>query len=218
MISQLLKKIIDDNNRFVEKHNDGYFSPHMTSQHPQITLVSCSDSRVQPHVLLDDPIDQIFTVENIGNQITSAQGSVDYGVLHLHTPILLVLGHSDCGDIKAFMKGYDGEPEAIKNEIDTLKGAVLPFDNKGSFEEEVLGNVQRNVDYQVDIAAKRYEILIDKGSLTVIGAIYDFLNTFARGHGRVVITNINGIKEPERMRDMPFIKGMRDQISIARLV
>ena len=60
-------------------------------------------------------------IETIGNQMTSSQGSVDYGILHLHTPVLLNMGHTDCGAIKAFMKGYEKENDAVKCELDNLK-------------------------------------------------------------------------------------------------
>ncbi len=193
-MKSILALIKKENDQFVAAHDESYFAPHQKAQHPQVTLVSCCDSRVQPHVLLSDPIDKIFAVENIGNQLKTAQGSVDYGILHLHTPVLLILGHTDCGAIKAFMKGYEKENEAIKKEIDTLKGALPEFDKKADFDAELKKNIQKNIDYQVEVATNRYKTLIDAGSLTVVGAVYDFLNIFNQGTGRVIVTSINGKK------------------------
>jgi len=194
--NEALQAIIMNNAGFVAGHDKTYFQAHMTAQHPKVTLVSCCDSRCQAHVIEPDPIDKVFTVETIGNQMASAQGSVDYGILHLHTPILLVLGHTDCGAIKAFMKGYDTENEAIKRELDFLKSPLkTQVDPKADFSRELLKNIQKNVDYQVQIAIERYQTQISDGTLMVVGAIYDFTNALGNGYGRVNITNINGIKD-----------------------
>ena len=47
------------------------------------------------------PDNDLFMVRNIGNQMATAEGSVEYGVRHLHTPLLLIIGHAACGAIKA---------------------------------------------------------------------------------------------------------------------
>jgi carbonic anhydrase len=207
VVKDILKGIIENNNAFVAGHNEAFFKPHMSAQHPRITLVTCCDSRVQPHAIEPDPIDKVFTIETIGNQMASAQGSVDYGVLHLHTPVLLIMGHTDCGAIKAFMKGYEKENEAVKCELDNLK-ACLDNSPCASFEEELMKNIRKNVQHQVDAAMKRYQTLVSGGKLTVVGAIYDFMNALGKGHGRVVIMSINGISDAEKIRSMPEVKGL----------
>jgi carbonic anhydrase len=207
VIMDILKDIIENNNAFVSGHNEAFFKPHMSAQHPRITLVTCCDSRVQPHAIEPDPIDKVFTIETIGNQMASAQGSVDYGVLHLHTPMLLIMGHTDCGAIKAFMKGYEKENEAIKCELDNLK-ACLDNSTCEPFEEELMKNIRKNVQHQVDAAMKRYQALVSEGKLTVVGAIYDFMNALGKGHGRVVIMSINGISDAGKIRSMPEVKGL----------
>ena len=217
MVHALLDKIINENSSFVEKHTKEYFLKHATEQKPSITLITCSDSRVQPHVLLNDPINEIFCVENIGNQMTSTQGSVDYGILHLKTPVLLILGHVDCGAVKAFMKGYQGEGESIAKELDTLKPALAEFDNAGSFEEQILQNVQRNLDFQVKLAVERYHDLLEKGELTVIGAIYDFADYLGFGYGRIILSNINGVTNPKEIMALPVIRSLDKPIAISRI-
>jgi carbonic anhydrase len=195
-MNKILNGIIKNNANFVSEHGEDFFKQHMAGQHPRITLVSCCDSRCHAHAIEPDPIDKIFTVETIGNQMTSAQGSVDYGVLHLHTPVLLIMGHTDCGAIKAFMKGYEKENEDIRRELNNLKGGLKPVLNpKSVFDSELLRNIQKNVDYQVSVALERYKKLIAENALTVVGAIYDFLNAMGKGYGRVVITSINAEKE-----------------------
>lgn len=217
MVNEIVQSIVAHNARFVAEHGVAYFKPHMAAQHPQITLVSCCDSRVQPHVIAPDPIDRVFTVQTIGNQMTSAQGSVDYGILHLHTPVLLIMGHTDCGAIKAFMKGYEHENDAIKRELDNLKAGLKDFvDPKAVFEKALLMNIQKNVDHQVDVALERYRDLIAERSLTAIGAIYDFLNALGKGHGRVVITNINAEKDIEKIKGLA--KGLDRDLCLGRVL
>lgn len=206
-LDDIIKEIVNRNRDFVEKHDRGYFAPYMTSQQPYITLVSCSDSRVQPDVILKNPVNKIFEIENIGNQIATCEGSVDYGVLHLKTPVLLILGHSDCGALKAFMKGYENIEDPIKNELNNLKPAGLSRDSDDvNFEENLLRNIQKNVDYQVEFAAEKYKDLISSRELVVIGAFYDFKNDFSKGCGRILILNVNGERDKNKIKRLPVFE------------
>lgn len=207
MVNDIIRGIVENNASFVSAHDEAYFKPHMAAQHPRVTLVACCDSRVQPITIEPDPIDKVFTIETIGNQMASAQGSVDYGVLHLHTPVLLIMGHTDCGAIKAFMKGYEKENDAIKGELDNLK-VSLPAPGGGSFEEELMKNIRANVLSQVSSAIRRYQTLVDQGKLTVVGAVYDFTNALGKGFGRVVIISVNGVTEKDRLKAMPELTGL----------
>jgi carbonic anhydrase len=189
---EIITRILENNEKFVSGHDENYFKLHSTSQQPKITLVSCCDSRVQPGIIEPDPINKVFTVETIGNQMTSAQGSVDYGVLHLHTPVLLIMGHTDCGAVKAFMKGYEKENDAIKRELDNMKPSLKAPAADADFNRELISNIRKNLDYQTGVAVDRYSKLIEDGSLTVIGSIYDFQNAFGKGYGRLLIRSING--------------------------
>ncbi|HOM29846.1 MAG TPA: carbonic anhydrase, partial [Deltaproteobacteria bacterium] len=136
-----------------------------------------------------------------------AQGSVDYGVLHLHTPLLLILGHTDCGAVKAFMKGYEQENEAIRRELDHLK-ETIPTPGTGSFEEALVANVKQNVLRQVDKALERYRALVEEGRLTVMGAVYDFTGEFGKGLGKVSILSVNGKTDPAELASMPQLAGL----------
>lgn len=192
MSKEIIAQLLKNNEMFVAGHDENYFKSHSTSQQPKITLVSCCDSRVQPGIIEPDPINKIFTVETIGNQMTSAQGSVDYGVLHLHTPVLMIMGHTDCGAVKAFMKGYEKENDAIKRELDNMKPSLKAPAADADFNAELISNVRKNLDYQIGVAVDRYSKLIEEGTLAVIGSIYDFQNAFGKGYGRLLIRSING--------------------------
>lgn len=73
-----------------------------TGQHPFATILGCSDSRVSPEVIFDQGLGDLFIVRVAGNVISDeVLGSIEYAALHLGTNAFLVLGHEDCGAVKA---------------------------------------------------------------------------------------------------------------------
>ncbi|OMH39951.1 carbonic anhydrase [Desulfurobacterium indicum] len=134
----------------------------MNVQHPIVTMVTCSDARFHPTVFFKDPVDKVFVIRNIGNQLANARGSIDYGVYHLHTPILLILGHTHCGAVKAGLHDYSKETEGIKNELDHLHLPLSKVSKSGPFEKRWLDGVEKNVNYQVEEALKFYKPFIKK--------------------------------------------------------
>ena len=184
--NNIVEELIKENQQFIKRTGKDFFSDFQEFQSPQVTLICCSDSRVQAEALLNNSFNKIFTIRNIGNQIYSNEGSVDYGILHLKTPVLLILGHSDCGAIKAFTGGYAEEPVSIRTELDHLIPALKPH-QKG-----VLKNIMDNIHYQVNIAIEKYSQLVDDNELLIIGALFDFGNELHKGYGKLSIVNING--------------------------
>lgn len=75
-------------------------------QHPIATVICCSDSRVPPELLFGCGLGELFVVRAAGNVLDHFEmGSVEYGVTDLHTPLVMVLGHSGCGAVAAAMEG-----------------------------------------------------------------------------------------------------------------
>lgn len=186
----ILNNIMEDNAAFVKGHKPAYYKPFAEQQHPRATVVTCSDSRVQMQALDKTPDGDLFVVRNIGNQISTAEGSVEYGVHHLHTPLLIIVGHVACGAIKAAQGDYSKESGAIKRELSTIK--LPPKNPKNDDDEEWLQGVTANVNNQVAFAMKKFEPEVKEGKLAVMGSIYDFRNTMHQGQGRLNIINING--------------------------
>lgn len=190
-INEIVKALVSGNRDFLRHRDDDYFKQHCHRQHPFITLVTCSDSRVHPQVVMPDAIDKIFTIKNIGNQIATSLGSVDYGILHLKTPLLLILGHSCCGAIAAYLGGYDHEPPTIKQELDRLAPALRDICGNIEDQDTLLEATLTNIDYQVQEAVVRYRSLVEEHKLTVIGAMYDIADQLGNGHGSLTFTNVN---------------------------
>ncbi len=216
---EIITQIVLGNNYFTQTHPKEYFDSFKFEQKPYITLVTCADSRVPLNSLMPDTSNKVFTIQNIGNQILSTEGSVDYGIYHLKTQILLFLGHSDCGAIKAYLKGFQDESYNIKHELDFLQPTIKEQEIK-DFEKLHSHIIEKNLDYQVSIACKKYKDLIQDGKLTVMAAIYDFKGEFGKGQGDIVIVNVNKIKDIEQLRKLPlfeFLSKAQKELHIGRL-
>ncbi len=71
-------------------------------QAPFASIFSCSDSRVPPELIYDCGLGDLFTVRVAGHVIgPTTLGTLEYGIAHCHTPILVVLGHQSCGAVAA---------------------------------------------------------------------------------------------------------------------
>lgn len=179
---------------------------YQKGQTPFATLVKCCDSRVPTSVFNMDTTNNLFVIETIGNQVSTAEGSVDYGVLHLHTPLLIILGHSDCGAVKASLDDYTGETSGIKRELDTLQGPVKATADIDDLEKRKYMCIQGNVDQQVAYCLQKYKTLVDEGKLTIIGAFFDFHKKLSEEMGRIHVMNVNGKRTPEDVTKLGFSK------------
>ena len=71
-------------------------------QHPYATILSCSDSRVPPELIFDAGFGELFIIRIAGNVLSpEIGGSLQYAGRHLHTPLFVVLGHTNCGAVAA---------------------------------------------------------------------------------------------------------------------
>jgi carbonic anhydrase len=138
-------------------------------------------------------------VRNIGNQMATAEGSVEYGVHHLHTPLLIFVGHSSCGAIKAASGNYAKESRAIRRELDSIRIAKGVANMDG---------VRSNVNNQVAAALKKFRHEVKEGKLTVIGAVYDFANDFGQGFGKLNVINLNGEADSARIKASKLLAGV----------
>ncbi|PKM77529.1 MAG: hypothetical protein CVU90_06685 [Firmicutes bacterium HGW-Firmicutes-15] len=182
-------------------------------QHPFVTLLTCCDSRVPPS-MLGDTFNRVFCVENIGNQVKNSEGSVLYGLLHLHTPLMIVAGHSECGAIKAATSDFSAEPSALVNELTTVKNSLyqacagIKVDlAAASLTQAQLSEI--NVDIQIDQLLAHPDIapLVEKQTLQIIGVLVDLHNVYGEGYGKVYTVNVNGEKDVEAIKRQDKIGG-----------
>ena len=205
---EIISQIILGNNYFTQTHPPEYFKSFGIEQKPYITLVSCSDSRVPLTALMPDTSNRVFSIHNIGNQLLSTEGSVDYGIYHLKTPLLLFLGHSDCGAIKSYLKGFDSESYGIKHELDFLQPIITEYKAIHDFEKLHAHVIEKNLDYQVNIAYKKYKDLVQSGDLTIMAGFYDFRGEYGKGMGDIVFVNVNRHKDVSEMHNLPLFDNL----------
>ncbi len=78
-------------------------------QAPHSIVLSCSDSRVPPEVVFDQKLGEIFVVRTAGQSLdNSSIASIEYAVEHLHSQLLVVMGHTSCGAVKAAVSTAPG--------------------------------------------------------------------------------------------------------------
>lgn len=215
-ISKIIKTVFDGNDSYVKHHHHNFFKAFQENQTPKITLLTCSDSRVQVNILGFDATNQVFVVRNMGNQIMPVFGSIDYGVMHLKTPLLIIMGHTHCGAIKSVFSNYEDEPFDIIRELDHLSIPIRHLKHGNwDIEKDWLHIVEQSIDYQVKLATKKYHKLIEAGSLTIIGLIDDFINVYKSGEGRLIMINLNGEKSISKMKNHPVFKDFSsDQLNL----
>lgn len=178
-----IKEIQAVKGAYAKEHGATFFQELAKGQHPRAVVVTCSDSRVHTNMLDQSPEGDLFMIRDIGNQIATAKGSVEYGINHLGASLLLIIGHSSCGAIKAASGDYSGLEPAIKKELDTItiKKGVSNIDG-----------VKTNVNNQVAAAMEEYAEAVKEGHLVIVGAVYDFADDMKQGAGKLNLVNVNG--------------------------
>ena len=80
--------------------------------------------------------------------------------------------------------------------------------------------IEKNLDYQVNIACKKYRDLINSGELTIMAGFYDFRGEYGKGKGDIVIVNVNKHKDVDDMRNLSLFADLstaQKELHIGRL-
>ena len=227
-LGNIFRHLLVHNEAFVKSRDATKFFAYATRQNPYITLVTCSDSRVQGEILGIDIFNKVFIIRNAGNQVAINRGSIEYSILVLGTPVMLVLGHTNCGavqfathacvtrskEIVAITKSFYSNRSQADYSIITpgIRAEMLPLTipiergiphlNKFADETMELAYLgQINVDYQIEKALKYYGDRVKANKLTLIGGVYDFVGAYSKELGRILITNINGITDTKGLQE-----------------
>jgi carbonic anhydrase len=131
------------------KENKELFSNLSKSQKPETMILTCSDSRIDPALLLDAHPGELFIIRNIGNIAPpylpakgSTQASIEYAVNVLHIKRIVILGHSNCGAC-AYMYHKPKEGEVKLAHVDQWLNYIVPA--KGAAMLEVHANKNKNI-------------------------------------------------------------------------
>ena len=166
---QALDKLKAGNEKFLKANTSSAdISPqirHRTAtegQFPYAVIITCSDSRVVPEAIFSAGIGELFVIRVAGFVVNKTQlGSIEYAVDHLGSPLVVVLGHTNCGAVSAALHRHEHEVEgALKVIVDEI---VAVIGNEKNPDEAVKLNVKRGCNV----------IEADKLPAKVVGAVYN---------------------------------------------
>ncbi|MEN9945877.1 MAG: hypothetical protein RLZZ293_263 [Pseudomonadota bacterium] len=206
-VIKLLSSVKETNSMYSATKQEEIKS-YAKSQNPICTLVMCCDSRAHSTSFTFDPENNFFIVRNIGNQYILNQGCVEYGVRVLNTPLLVFLGHTGCGAVKASMADYSSLHSSIIREIDHLALSIKKsqIDANGCPEQQWRDAVINNVNQQVDLALKDFADLRNSKTLAVVGMVLDIDNSLGQGYGKITVVNLNGETDVNQLAQHEFIQ------------
>jgi carbonic anhydrase len=147
-------------------------------QHPLATVLTCSDSRVPPEIIFDQGLGDIFVIRVAGNvSATDEIGSIEYAVDHLATPLVVVLGHSQCGAVTAVVEDAKLPPNIAALVAPIKPAAAKAREDNPEAAKDVLLNaaIKANVWQSIADMLGESPIIREKvrdGRVRVVGALY----------------------------------------------
>jgi carbonic anhydrase len=147
-----------------------------SSQHPNVIVLACSDSRVTPEVVFDKSLGELFVVRSAGNIADAiGVGSIEYAVEHLGSSVLVVMGHTKCGAVTAACSGEKMPSASLQAIVDKIDPAVAIVAKSAKGNELIEGAIVQNVHQSAQDVLASSEILqhfVADGKLKVIEAEY----------------------------------------------
>jgi carbonic anhydrase len=154
-------------------------------QSPNAIILSCADSRVPSELVFDCGLGDLFVVRVAGNVCApSLVGSVEYAASMFGTELVVVMGHTQCGAVKATIQSLlergDSASENIHDIVERISPAIVPLldrglDPKALVREATRANVRHTAN-QLRHGSKILERRIRDGKLVVVGAEYSIEN------------------------------------------
>jgi len=172
-----LQEMMEGNRRFVESRMTSFDEDlkmlkekTAEKQEPFAALLSCADSRVPVELIFDQSIGHLFVTRVAGNVASSEIiASLEYGVAVLGTKTIMVLGHGNCGAVKASI-----EAKAVPGQISGLYRYIRPAVDQAS--KDLDAAIKANAKIQAALLRESSPVIadaIDKKQLMVVAAVYD---------------------------------------------
>jgi carbonic anhydrase len=148
-------------------------------QHPYVTVLGCSDSRVPPELLFDAGFGELFVIRVAGNVLgPSIAGTLQYAGTHLHTPLFIVLGHEGCGAVEAAVaEKFHGArhrsriAELLKNIDPALDDLDRTLPPAALLSAAVEANVRWTIREVLETPEGKARTSL--GDVKMVGAVYD---------------------------------------------
>lgn len=152
-------------------------------QIPKAIVLCCSDSRAPVEMIFDQDIGDLFVIRVAGNIVApSLVGSVEFAASTYNTSVVLVMGHTQCGAVKATLDHIDGShaisSENIHDIVSRIKPHIFPITqlHDVTYEEKLTQAITANVVAsvgQLSHSSRLIEGLVSQGRMQIIGAILD---------------------------------------------
>jgi carbonic anhydrase len=150
------------------------------AQAPFAAIVTCADSRLAPPLVFDVGEGNLFESRVAGNSLDSGTlGSTEYAVAKLGVKLVLVMGHSDCGAVKAALEAVKGTkfPPSKYGAIPEVVGAIVPAIEALPASDRTLDkSIAANASFQAKAFAAKNPIIkpaIDSGKIRVVASVFD---------------------------------------------
>ncbi|MEY4434205.1 MAG: hypothetical protein RIR16_245 [Actinomycetota bacterium] len=165
-----------------------------TGQKPFAALFGCADSRISAEIIFDVGLGDLFVVRNAGQVIAETiLGSLEYAVEVLSVPLILVLGHDECGAVRATMDLTEGklqtEGEFIHNLVERIRPTVEAANRQGKFAIDDV--TELHVQDTINELLTRSQLIanaVKSGKLAVVGANYRL--ALGEIHPIVIVGNV----------------------------
>ncbi len=172
--NEALRKLQEGNARFVANQPSAkdfavQRAAVVAGQKPYAIVLYCSDSRVPAEHIFDAGIGEIFGIRDAGNIVGLFElGSIEYAAEHLHTPLLVVLGHTNCGAIAAACASDHAE-----GNVDTVVQEIQPaVQASGKDAAKAVGENLKCVLAKIRARSVIVSHLEKEGKLKIVGAVY----------------------------------------------
>lgn len=184
---EAMEILIEGNQRFLNNYqSDKNFQSLVQitkdKQHPFAAILSCSDSRAPTELLFDQALGDVFSVRLAGNIASDkAIGSLEFSSKYLGSKLIVVMGHTGCGAVKAacddFKDGHIGEIiNFIKPSIRYEKTVTNKEDRCSANADYVEKINVLNVKHQIETIIRQSDIvddMLESKQIAIVGAIYD---------------------------------------------
>ncbi len=180
-----LLRLKDGNRRFVAgraqhtHENASWRQMLVEQQKPFATILGCSNSRAAPELVFDVGLGELFIVRLAGNIIAEdVVGTLQYAVAHLHTPLVVVMGHEGCGAVTAAVEDMlktNHEPSHIEALLRLIEPGLAHVDLHQDREALMRAAVEANVRWSMQqlLALPESQRAIKEHRATLVGAVYE---------------------------------------------
>ncbi len=217
--TEALRRLAEGNRRFIEGRpsspNDSLLARRAEladkGQRPFAIIVTCSDSRVPPELLFDQGLGDLFVVRAAGNIVTpELLAGIEFAALSFETRLCIVLGHTECGAVRAATRCVThGEPaptpalrrliQEIRPAVERVRTALSAAADHDLVPSATVSNIFHGID-RITAMSPLLQDRMANGEFEVVGALYELHSgrvNFELGRSKSVL-HLSSIREGDR--------------------